>query len=174
MPITNTDIQFFLSGGAGNSDPNASLGGIISSTQVTSAALHNLFDQVSGPEAAAGDIEYRCIYVKNNHGSLTWEAVAAFIQSQTTSGDTSLDIGLDPAGNGDGSSTGVATTIANENTAPGGVSFSAPSTYAGGLSIGNLTTTQVRAVWIRWTVSAAAAAFNTDTTVLRAQGDTAP
>lgn len=53
MAITATDIQFRLSGGSGNTDVNASLGGAKSSTQITSASLHNLFDQVSGDESAA-------------------------------------------------------------------------------------------------------------------------
>lgn len=52
MPLA-TDILFYLTGGTGNTDPNASLGGVISTTQVSATALHNLFHYVS-PEAATG------------------------------------------------------------------------------------------------------------------------
>ena len=54
MPIVAGDIDFRLSGGAANSDVNASLGGAKSSTELVDATLHNLFDQVSGDEAQAG------------------------------------------------------------------------------------------------------------------------
>lgn len=168
MPITATDIQYRLSGGAGNADPNASLGGIMSTTQITTASLHNLFDQVSGDEAAAGDVEYRGIYVLNNHGTLTWEAVFAWISSQTSSPDTALAIAL--AGEGVNA---TMETIANESTAPVGESFTAPASKAAGLSMGDIAAGQRYGIWIRRTVTAAAAAFNTDTTILSTEGDTA-
>ncbi len=65
MAITATDVLFKLSiktGTAGNqnaqSDVNASLGKYISTTQITDATLNNLFDDVSGDENAASDVEY--------------------------------------------------------------------------------------------------------------------
>ena len=61
MPIISTDIQYRLSGGSGNTDVNASLGGVKSSTSV-GTGLHNLFDVVSSAEASSGDTEYRCVY----------------------------------------------------------------------------------------------------------------
>ena len=39
MAIVAGDLKIYLSGGAGNSDPNASLGGIISSTEVQTIRL---------------------------------------------------------------------------------------------------------------------------------------
>ena len=64
MAIAASDILIRLSGGSGNSDPNAALGGVMStSTAVTDNTTHNLFDVVSGTESAAGDIEYRGVYV---------------------------------------------------------------------------------------------------------------
>ena len=66
MAVLAGDIDFHLSGGAANADPNASLGGAISNNQIVGGSLHNLFDQVAGAESSAGDSEYRCFYVRNN------------------------------------------------------------------------------------------------------------
>lgn len=172
MPIAQSDIEYRLSGGAGNADPNAALGGAMSDVLISDGVLHNLFDAVSGQESAAGDVEYRCLYVLNNHGTLTWQQVKAWIAAQTDSPDTAVAIGLDPAGVGDGSATGVATTIADESAAPAGVGFTQP-TDAAPLAVGDIPPGQAIAVWVRRTVNAGAAAFNADTAQLRAEGDTA-
>ena len=50
MAIAAGDINTYLSGGASNSDPDASLGGAKSSTEWTGGTLHDLFDAVSGDE----------------------------------------------------------------------------------------------------------------------------
>jgi hypothetical protein len=72
MPITTADLLIRLSGGSSNSSVNASLGGVMSTTTaVTDNTTHNLFDQVDGTESAAGDVEYRGVYLLNNHGSLS-------------------------------------------------------------------------------------------------------
>ena len=44
MPIISSDIQLRLSGGASNSIPDASLGGVISRPQMGTELPHNLFD----------------------------------------------------------------------------------------------------------------------------------
>jgi hypothetical protein len=168
MPITASDIQIRLSGGAANSDVNASLGGAKSSTQVTTASLHNLFDQVSGAEAAAGDIEYRCIYVHNAHASLTLQNARVYISTNTPATDTTLDI----AAAGEGVN-GTAETVGNESTAPTGETFSAPANYAAGISIGNIPAGQHHAVWVRRTITAGAAARNLDNPTIAVEGETA-
>lgn len=168
MPIASGDIDFRLSGGAANSDPNASLGGAKSSTEITAASLHNLFDQVASAESSAGDVEYRCFYVHNAHGTLTLQNAVIWIQTNTPATDTTADIGL-----GTSAVNGTEQTVANESTAPSGVTFSAPATEGAALSIGNIPAGQHKAVWVRRTISAAAAANNLDNVVLRVKGDTA-
>lgn len=172
MAITASDIEYLLSGGDANSDPNASLGGEISSTTITSATTANLFDNVSGTESSNGDVEYRCFYIKNNHGSLTWQSVDVWIASNTPSTGTDSSIGLDPAGVGDGSSTGVATTVADESTEPSGVSFSQPGSGSP-LNVGDIPPGEAIAVWVRRTVNAGASAYNDDSVTVEAQGETA-
>ena len=118
MPITSTDLKFRLSGGAANSDPNASLGGAKSSTEI-GTGLHNLFDQVGSAETTSGDTEYRCFYVHNAHATLALENAVIYIQSNTPSGDTSVEIAV-----GSAAVNGTEQTVANESTAPTGVTFS--------------------------------------------------
>lgn len=168
MPIVASDLKIRLSGGSSNSDVNAALGGVKSSTEVVDNTLNNLFDDVSGTESLAGDTEYRCLYVHNGHGSLTAQNTHIYISSNTSSTDTTFDIAL--AGEG---LNATAETIANENTAPAGETFSAPTTYAAGLDMGNIPFGQHYAFWVRRTVTAAAAADNADTATIKVDCDTA-
>jgi len=164
MPIVSSDIKYKLSGGAANADPLLSLGGAISSVD----AGASIFDDVASAEAAAGDTEYRCIYVKNTHATLTYQGAKIWIQTQTPSADTAIALAL----GGEGLN-GTAETVANENTAPVGETFSAPSSFAGGLTIGDLAPGDSYPVWVRRTVNAAAAVAS-DSFTLRVQGDTNP
>jgi len=168
MAIVAGDLKIYLSGGAGNSDPNASLGGIISSTEVTDNTTHNLFDQVSGTESLAGDTEYRGVYLKNTHGSLTLQNTKIYISSNTGSADTTIDIALDG-----GATNATMETLSDESTAPSGETFTAPTTYAGGLSIGSLAAGEKKGLFIRRTVNASAAAVNDDAVTIKYDGDTA-
>ena len=164
MPIISTDLKYRLSGGAANSDPNAALGGAVSSND----APASIFDNVSSAEALAGDVEYRCFYVRNNHGSLTALGLKIWIQTNTPAADTQVAIGL-----GTSAISATEQTVANENTAPAGVTFSEPTNEAGGLTIGDLAAGATKAVWIRRTITAAAAG-NNDSFTLRMKCDTLP
>jgi hypothetical protein len=160
MPIIASDLMYKQSG-AGN------LGGAVSGSDV-STALHALFDAITGSESLGGDAEYRCVYVKNTHASLTLYNAVVFLQSNTPSASTSVAIGL-----GTSAINGTEQTIAAEGDEPSGVSFSSPSTYGAGLVIGDLAPGQTKAVWIRRTVTAGAAAYSGDSATLALQGDTA-
>ena len=168
MAIVASDLKIRLSGGAANSDVNAALGGAKSSVEVTDNTTHNLFDQVSGTESLAGDIEYRGVYLHNGHGSLTAQNTHVYISSNTPASDTTIDIAL--AGEG---LNATMETVANENTAPAGETFSAPTTYAGGLDMGNIPAGQHYGLWIRRTITAGASAVNDDTVTIKYDCDTA-
>lgn len=167
MPIVAGDIDRRYSGGAANSDPNASLGGAKSSTAATSGVLNNLFADADSAEAAAGSVKYRCMYIHNGHGTLTWQNVGVWIETQTPSPDTVYAIGL-----GTAAVNGTEQTIADEDTAPAGVTFSEPANEGARLVIGDIPPGEHKSVWYRRTISAAAAAFD-DSAVTRAKGDTA-
>lgn len=166
MAVVAADIKFYLSGGASNTLPSACLGGAISTTEVNGGTpLNNLFDDVSDTEAAAGDTEYRCFYVKNTSGADTLTGAAVYIASNTPSADTTVNIGLDPAG-----VSGTATTIANESTAPAGVTFSAAANSGAALAIGNLGPGATQAIWVRRVVDADAVAAASDPVTFRITG----
>lgn len=167
MPIISTDIVYRLSGGASNTDVNASLGGAKSSTSV-GTGLHNLFDVVGSAEAATGDTEYRCVYVHNNHGTLTMQSAKIWISSNTPSTDTTVEIAL-----GSSVVNGTETSVANENTAPSGPTFSAPASEGAALSIGDIPAGQHKAVWIKRIINTGAAAYNSDGCTLTTKCDTA-
>ncbi len=171
MPIIPADIQYRLSGGAANANPNLSFGGVMSSTAWAGGALHDLFDQISGSENTGSTIDYRCVYVRNNHATLQWQTVLAWLSAEVAGG-ANIAIGLDPAVAGNGSTTGVAATVANETTAPAGVTFTSPTTKAGGIALGSVNATLGRAIWIRRTATNSAAQ-SADGFTLSTEGDSA-
>jgi hypothetical protein len=98
VPITASDIKFRLSiktGSAGNSlaqaDPNASLGKYISTTDLVDGALNVLFDDVGGDENAAGTVDYRCVFIYNAHGSLTFLTPRVWVSGIRFTGAGSTD-----------------------------------------------------------------------------------
>jgi|SRR5215510_624103 len=167
MAILNTDIVYRLSGGASNTDPNAALGGAISTTAITDNTLNNLWDNVSGDEGSAGDTEYRCFYVRNSHASLTLQSPMIWISSNTTSSSDEVDIGL-----GSSAVNGTEQSVANESTAPTSVTFSHPTTKAGGIALGNIPNGQHRAIWVKRIVTGGAGAIDNNAYNITVEGDT--
>lgn len=138
------NLIFTLTGGAGNADPDASLGGVGSSEELNETPLNNLFDNVDPDEASAGDVEYRAIDIFND-GDEAAVIVEFYISSQTSSEDTDLAVGLDD----------TIQIIADEAIAPGDVTFSAP-TEESPLSVLDITAGGRQRVWIRRNVNAGA------------------
>lgn len=128
MSATASDLQFRFSGGASNGDPALSLGGVISNTTIVTPS--DFWDWIDYNESHFGDTEYRCIYLRNTHTSDTFFGVKAYVIEALLPGGAPtpdiLNIQWDPAGIGNGTSTGVAVTIVSDHAVPSGVSF--PST----------------------------------------------
>ena len=178
MAIVANDIKIKFSvktGSNGNSSAGTaagSLGKYISTTEITDATLHNLFDLVTGDDNAAADVEYRCIFFHNSHGSLSLENAVVWMSAETSGGaDAAIAID-DVAASPIGQTAAQADEVADEDTAPSGESFSSPTTKGGGLSIGTLAAGECRAVWVRRTPLAGAAVDNDDVTI-KIEGDTA-
>jgi hypothetical protein len=126
------------------------------SDTITVAQLANeLFDDIGKAESYDGDIEYRAFYVHNGHATDPFVGIKVYIGSDASGADA-LAIALDLAGTGDGASTGVADTVADESTAPSpALTFTAPAAIGTALSIGQLDAGESAAVWMRRTVPAA-------------------
>jgi len=169
MAIIASELKFYLSGGAGNTDPDAALGGVISTTEVVDDTLNNLFDDVSGAEHSAGETNYRCIYVKNTNGSDEAFNSKLYISSNSTGVDSSLEIGLDLAG-----LNAEADTIPDEDTAPDpAVTFTTADGYANALDLSGVPAGEYYAIWVKRIIAAGATAQALDEATLTLSVDTA-
>lgn len=107
-----------------------------------------LMDTVQPAESLAGSTEYRCTYIFNTGDTIAYN-LKVWILSQTT-GQDSVEIALDPAGKGDGSTTGVAIQLADETDSTdqlAGVTFSTPSSIGAALVVGDLAPNEGAALW---------------------------
>jgi len=173
MAIAETDLIWRLSGGASNTSAAASLGGAMSTAAggiiTKTKTFNSIFDDISGAEAAAGDVEYRCIYIHNEHATLSLTSAKVWIEANVANAKDMIDIGLDLGGKD-----ATADTIANESTAPDpAVTFAHDCTsYASGLSLGDLAAGEGYAIWIRRTITAGMTADDDEFFTLKVQGDT--
>lgn len=156
------------SGSAGNTTAgtrDTSLGKYISTTQL-SAPPNAIWDDVSSAEASAGDTEYRCIFVHNSHATDSALNVSVAIQSEVGGGGATT-IGVDTtAASAVGSSSAQALgPVADENTAPAGVTFGSSAT------IGTLAAGQCRAVWVKRVVAASTGPLVGDGFTFHVAGD---
>jgi hypothetical protein len=177
MAISASDIKLKLStksGSAGNSltsTADASLGKYISTTEVVDNTVGNVFDAITGAENAASDVEYRCVFIHNAHATLTLYTAKVYVSAEVAGGANAA-IGVDTtAASAIGSASAQALSVADEGTAPAGVSFSTPTTTGAALDLGDIPAGQCKAIWIRRTAtnSAALASDGLDLTVF---GDT--
>jgi archaellum component FlaG (FlaF/FlaG flagellin family) len=123
-------------------------------------------DPDHSPDASSGATEYPCIYVKNTHGSIALQSAVLWIVTDANPGDIAIALG------GEGKN-GTAETVANENTAPVGESFTSPASKGAGLSLGTLNAGDTYPIWVRRTIPASTGAAN-DSFTIRVEGDTGP
>lgn len=95
MVVVPTLLKFYLSGGAGNTDKNLSLGGVRSTTEITqqqaaspSPAMRTLFNDFSKNDRTNGKTKFRCIYLRNE-GAQTLTNIKLWM-SQATPADDSV------------------------------------------------------------------------------------
>ena len=172
MAIAASDIKLRISGAnASATDPNGSYGGAMSTVSggiIVTNVLNNDMDDITSAEASSGITIYHNYYYKNEHGSLTYISPKFYIDTQTNSGDTSVEMALVAEAKN------VATTrLANETTAPSGITFSTPANYAGGIAIGSLDSGDYRGIWVKYIVGSSASAV-LDAYTLGIQGDSNP
>lgn len=146
MAIVAGDLKLHLTGGASNADAALSLGGISSSVLFTDATLQNLFANVSPADALAGAVHYRALSFKNNSAETAYGAVV-YISQETSSADTTVAIAYDSTGT---------QSVANEDTAPTGVTFSTPLSLAAGIALGDVAAGATKRIWFKRTIAAGA------------------
>ena len=162
------------SGSAGDTTAgtaNGSLGKYASTTAWAGGSLNDLFDDISGAENAASTVDYRGIAVLNNNASNVFENPVIYISAETAGG-ASIALGVDTtAASAKGGASAQLLTIANETTAPAGVTFSSPTTLGTGLALSNIAVAFVKGIWIRRT-AANTSALSADGFTLAIAGDT--
>ncbi len=171
MPIVEADLIYRLSGGVGNIDPNLALGDAMSTVAggiVDTDVLNNDMNDISSGEAASGITIYHGYYYENTHGTLTWTTPVFWIESQTSSIDTAVNVAI-----ADEAKNVAIEVIANEETPPVGPVFTAPANKAAGIAIGSLDPADNRGFWVEYIVNAGSAT-TLDEYTIRAEGDTQP
>ncbi len=174
MPIIEDDLIHRLSGGSTNTDPNLALGGAMSENiggVIVSGTDNNDMDDITSDEASTGIIIYHGYYYSNEVTSavLTWIDPVFWIESQTSSGDTDVEIGIAIE-----AKNVAIVTIANEETPPSpGISFQTPTNKASGIIIGSLDQDDFRGHWIKYAVPEGSGS-TIDTYTIEAEGDTLP
>lgn len=144
MPISLTELQIRLSGGASNADEHLSFGGAMSSVQAATGTIDTLFDDITSAEAVAGQTDYRCFYAYNANATIDFTSAIIYMNT-LPGGDGVMSIGLDPGGVNT-----TPTAPADRYTAPSGVTFSSTVTSSGAaLSMGTLPALGRYAFWLR-------------------------
>jgi len=194
MAIVAGDLKYYLTGAASNggaqADPNAALGNYRSSTQITDNVDNNLFDDVSGGEASAGDTEYRCVCIQNTHGSLELQNAKVYLADDTIGAGNAVSFAVETPATAN-LTNGNAQTVGNESTAPtvnttghngagSGISnWSTATTYGTGVAVNigahdaNVGVSEIIFVWVKRVIGAGAAAASAVNFTVRLEGDTA-
>lgn len=149
------NLTFHYTGGAGNDDPDLSLGGTGSSELLDSTALNNLFDNVDPPEIdGVALVEYRAIDIVNDGDAEAHNI--EFYLTDTPNAESTLAIWYDVTGT---------QSIVNETTEPIGASWSLPL-VGSKLGFSDLAAAGTYRIWVRRTVDADADNINEDTGTL--------
>lgn len=163
------DLVFYHSGGYYNNDPKQSLGGAMSNFPVVSGTLNGLFDRVDTNEALEGDIEFRCIYLKNINQSRKLLKAKIWIETTTISPTTSVSVSIGSAG-----VNGVEPAIPHESVQPPMQFFAVPLSAPDVPNIGDLYPGDSIGLWVRWTVNPNTVTTENDFCVLRIDGEREP
>lgn len=156
VTFSANDLVFYKSGTTGNC-----LGGTVYTADgQLSQSLHSLFNIVSSTERTLGKIKYRCIYMKNT-SPLKCRNPKLFIAKNTPSSGTELSVGFDPHGIGNGTSSGVADELVDENDSTNvlaGVKFTNATEVSNGIALGaDMAKDTMIAIWLRLIIN-----FNTE------------
>jgi hypothetical protein len=162
--IQASDIVYLLSaptaveGFSVQGVPGNSWGHFCSTTPWSTTPLDNLFDDITGPENAAGQVDYACVFIWNNtmSGNSVLDAVAWLPTGSLAPGggcDIAIAADTTAASVAVGTSSPQALSISGPTVQPSGLTdwASPSSTNAGGVSVGTIPPGYVKAVWIQRT-----------------------
>jgi predicted phosphodiesterase len=167
-------VEGYLSGGAANTSKAASLGGARSTAGgglMVFASPNNLFAAIPANDTVLGKVYYRCFYIRNDDGVETVKAASFFLQSGPDNPErTKMEWAL-----GTSAINGTEQTIANETTAPTGVTWVQVQNQPPAVpNIGDLAPSAYKAIWCKLTLFANASSNKrNDAAVFIVRGKTA-
>lgn len=168
---SDMNLKYSVSAAAGNTTAGTqptSLGDQVSTTQLGTSGANVQFDDVSSAEASAGDTEYRCFFVCNDHATDPATNVTITVQANATKSTWTVaadNIGVTAKGSG----SAQALTVANENTAPSG--GAGVGTFGSSASLGTIPAGSVAGFWVRRVTASSTTPLTADTATLRIGGD---
>lgn len=107
MALNVTDLKFYQSS-------NGNLGGAPDFNTEVNIAEDGFWDNISAAESAAGDVEYRCLYIRNTSTTNALISPTVTLTQNAVDPDTSIHIAVMNVVNA------TTVSIANESTAPTG------------------------------------------------------
>jgi len=115
---------------------------------------NDLFSSITSRDLALGRKDYICLFVKNNSTYPTANPIIVH-QVDLPTGSSTIKIGVDPAGKGNGFSSGIPSKIPNKNTPPAGVTFvGATSELSGVVLASSLGAGECVSFWLERTTPA--------------------
>ena len=133
-----------------------SLGRWMSTTQLNAdVSQNNLFPDVTGPQNAAGQVDYQCLFVFNTNSTDTMKNVLAWIPTSSVTGALEWAVAADTTSPSafNATVTPQAGFITAPTIAPSTVAafFGPSSASSGGASMPTLAPGMVAALWVRGT-----------------------
>jgi hypothetical protein len=116
------------------------------SVTVTNIA-ENIFDNVTEAQSLAGNTEYRCFYIENNHATLPAYNVTLWVSSQPTVADT-ISLALDSNGL-NGTALGPLNDTEDTTDVLSGLTFTTPTSQSTGLDLGTMAAGDNYPFWIK-------------------------
>ena len=164
--ILESDLKIYITGGTNNTNTNLSLGGETSTTEFVSGVLDNLFSRVTLDQSNLGITQYRCITIKNIHTSAKALKARVIIESNSSSNDSEVRIGIGAAGiNQD------EVFLSDETVKPATVIFQKIETFPIIANIGDLSPGDRINLWIEWVTENNAESTDNDETTIRIDFD---
>ncbi|MBI5178813.1 MAG: hypothetical protein HZA04_06095 [Nitrospinae bacterium] len=144
----------------------ASLPALDKTDSLTFATLFdNLFNSVGSGQAQTGITQYRALIVRND-GAYTMYGAIAWLAANTPFADDEIQIGIEPL------NAGAVQTIANDATAPTGVTYTLAANEAAALSLGNLSAGGGYGIWVKRAVNPTQQRFANNNFTIAIKADT--
>jgi hypothetical protein len=142
--VTASTLQVFYSGGATNSNPVLSKGGLKSSVEINYSAIDATFKSSSAEQDQSGYTDFRGFYAYNPHPTKTLFNVKLYVHAESTSPTDQILVAKADEGKNN-----TMEALATVETVPAGsLTFTQANTPTAGISLGDLLPGEFIGFWI--------------------------